>query len=260
MQPKVVYEKKIQSLIAQEKKATSSSTAKSEYAQQHSTRFKKLVNLVEGFLPEKKVRILDVGRSELTYLLNKKYPNVTSLGFAPEEDEGGHREQSDVSHIPHITYDLNQSDVTDLWPDEYAHTFDLIMFSETIEHLHVAPEYVLLFLRYLLKADGKIVVTTPNAASIYSRIRLLLGVHPFEKIRFYKQNPGHFREYTTREMRKIGKTAGLHIDELHLVNYDSINYFNSMANFKYLLLKPLEYIPNFRSFMIAVFKADEELL
>ena len=259
MQPKRVYKQKIESLIADEKKRTASSQAKTEYAQQHNTRFKKLVALAKRLEPNKNAQILDIGRSELTYLLSKKFAHVTSLGFAPEEDEGGHRERSEMNLIKHITFDLNTSDSIDLWPDGYAGTFDLIMFSETIEHLHVAPEFVLLFLRYLLKEEGKIVVTTPNAASIYSRIRLIFGVHPYEKIRYYKQNPGHFREYTVREMRQIGKTAGLQVDEMQLVNYKSINYFGSLANFKYIALKPFEYIPNFRSFMIAVFKADQQL-
>lgn len=256
MQYKQYYRQKINTLISAEKKLTAGSEAKKKYAQQHRARFKKLINLVENRLDRQDVHILDIGRSELTYMLSEKYPNVASLGFAPAEDDGGHRELDEGNHIPHITFDLNQADCTDLWPDEHAGSFDLIMFSETIEHLHLAPEFVLLFLRYLLKEDGQIVVTTPNAASIYSRVRLLFGVHPYEKIRFYKQNPGHFREYTVHEMEQIGKTAGLFADDIRLVNYQSINYFESTANAKYLLLKPFEFIPYFRSFMIVVFKPD----
>jgi len=257
MQDKQYYQHKISALISDEKKTTASSEAKKNYAQQHSARFEKLINLVDNRLQHQKSNILDIGRSELTYMLSKKYPNVTSLGYAPADDDGGHRELNAARYIPHITFDLNRADCTNLWPEENAGSFDLILFSETIEHLHVAPEFVLLFLRYLLKDEGQIVVTTPNAASIYSRTRLLFGVHPYEKIRFYKQNPGHFREYTVREMEQIGKTAGLCTDDIQLVNYQSINYFYSSANLKYLLLKPFEFIPNLRRFMIVVFKPHQ---
>jgi hypothetical protein len=89
---------------------------------------------------------------------------VTSLGLPLENDDGGHREVNNISHLDHISFDLNKSDNIKLWPDEYANKFDLIIFSETIEHLHIAPEYCLNFLHYLLNNDsGKIILTTPNA-------------------------------------------------------------------------------------------------
>lgn len=247
------YKERIQQLIAEEKEATASANSQERYSQNHQKRFDYILELCQKHQPSHSAKVLDVGRSELTYLLSRKYKEVTSLGFPLEADDGGHREVSDISDLPHIVFDLNKADETDKWPTQYAGKFDLIIFSETIEHVHIAPEMCLLLFRYLLKENGKILVTTPNAASIYKRVRLLFGVHPYEKIRYYKLNPGHFREYTLDEMKGIGAKVGLQTVDARLVNYDSINLFESLSAFKYICLKPFELVPAFRDYQVVVF-------
>ena len=256
MEDKKFYKKRIESLINDEKKKTASSGAQDVYSANHQERFNYILNLSSHLKPDDNISVLDIGRSELTYHLSQRYKDVTSLGLPLELDDGGHREVSDIQHLEHINFDLNKSGNVDLWQERYAHKFDLIIISETIEHLHVAPEFCLLFLHYLLNKQGNIILTTPNAASIHKRIRLLFGVHPYEKIRYYDANPGHFREYTVREMEAIGRAANLRAIEKRLINYRSLNVFESLSAFKYVLLKPFENIPGFRDYMIVVFEAS----
>lgn len=254
MEVKNLYKKKIDQLVAEEKKKTSSSDSQSSYSKNHSERFSHILKLAQHLKPDPDTVTLDIGRSELTFLLRKQYKNVISLGLPLDLDDGGHREVSDISDLEHIDFDLNKSDDVNLWPEQYHQKFDLIVFSETVEHLHIAPEFCLIFLHYFLKENGKIILTTPNAASIYNRVRLLFGVHPYEKIRYYKMNPGHFREYTLSEMKAIGRAAELDVIQEKLTTFQSVNPFESFSAFKYVLLKPFEFIPNCRDYMVVVFE------
>lgn len=91
-----------------------------------------------------------------------------------------------------------------------------------IEHLHEAPEYSLLFFKYLLKPDGLLICSTPNAAALHKRQKMVFGINPFERIRFYSKNPGHFREYTYKELAGMGKKCGL--------DFISHKYLNSFTH------------------------------
>jgi 2-polyprenyl-3-methyl-5-hydroxy-6-metoxy-1,4-benzoquinol methylase len=92
------------------------------------------------------------------------------------------------------------------------------VLGEVIEHVYVAPSLVLPALRNLLKPGGAMLVTTPNAAALAKRVRLLLGQNPFEMPRETPENPGHFREYTAAEMRKLGREAGFASVEIRLAD------------------------------------------
>ena len=91
--------------------------------------------------------------------------------------------------------------------------FDLIVFSETIEHLYTAPSIVLPFLsKFLLKKPGSgILIQTPNAVSFSKRFHLLLGKNPYNLIREDRTSPGHFREYTVNELKKYAEDAGFSV-------------------------------------------------
>jgi hypothetical protein len=65
---------------------------------------------------------------------------------------------------------------------------------------------------------------TPNAVALEKRIKLVTGYNPYELIRLNKDNPGHFREYTVRELKTLGEEAGL-----KLIDHETSNYF---ARFK----------------------------
>src|SRR5205814_4790582 len=127
-------------------------------------------------------------------------------------------EPEEIRNVPHIVCDLNRSCDAASWPGDKSR-FDLIVFAETIEHLHTPPEFALMMLGSLLKPGGLLLVTTPNAAGLSRRIRLLFGYHPYEKIRYFSHNPGHFREYTRREMIEMGQTAGLEVRECRTINF-----------------------------------------
>ncbi|TVR70815.1 MAG: hypothetical protein EA408_10500, partial [Marinilabiliales bacterium] len=136
---------------------------------------------------------------------------------------------------------------TEIYPD-YPDHFDLIVYGDTIEHLYTAPELSLLMLSCMLKPGGIIIVTTPNAVSLRNRITMLSGGNPFERIRYYKGNPGHYREYTKRELKEIGVAASLEVRDCY-----PVNFYNS-GSFKRLIAAPLTALPQLRDSLVAVFE------
>lgn len=212
------YLRKIKLLKSKEYSWTSGNDSAIKYAEVHQKRHNRILSLCKKYMPDVENNILDVGRSNLSVLLSKHYKSLTTLGLGLEQDDGGHRELEPLEDHKHIVFDLNRSEYVNEWPI-CKEKFDLIVFSETIEHLPVAPEFPLLFLQSLLKKDGLLLLTTPNAASILKRRDLLFGTNPFERIRFNLNNPGHFREYTRKEILQLAISTNFKVEYCKTINF-----------------------------------------
>jgi SAM-dependent methyltransferase len=143
--------------------------------------------------------------------------------------------------------DLNNTELLDNAVDQ---KYPLIIMAEVIEHLYTAPEIVLDKIKTWLEPNGILVIQTPNAVSLPKRLKMLLGIQPFEKIRLNKSNPGHFREYTMQELTKILKDLSFEVLYASRKNYFSPN--NKFLQF----LFSLEFLwpPSLRTGMTVVVK------
>lgn len=194
------------------------------YLDLHARRFAYVLPLVAASEPK---RILDVGPHFLTELLAVSFPDATlnTLGF---RNPSCYREERVAKHFD---FDLNdvQGGAAPELPEH-----DVVVMAEVLEHLYTAPELVLAFMRGVLAPGGRLVVQTPNAAAWNKRLALLRGTNPFEPIRESRENPGHFREYTPDELRRLGDKVGLEVERLELVDY-----FNAPMNAPARLLSRL---------------------
>jgi SAM-dependent methyltransferase len=172
----------------------------------HRPRFDFLLGVLESHLPKSNARVLDIGRSPLTSLLAEKLAvRVDCLGLEPDGSlpEGGRQ----------YCFDLNDTQHRERWRLALG-PYDVVVFAEVIEHLHTAPELVLAYLHELLVPGGLLLVQTPNAVSLRKRVKLAMGLNPFERIRVDISNPGHFREYTAGELREILVSAGFQVRQM----------------------------------------------
>lgn len=239
-------------LLEAEKSITCGQESGQTYLATHKARFADILRLCQRQVPDASVRVLDIGRSELTAYLGTFYKNIQTLGLDPSLDDGGHRELTPMAEVPHITFDLlNSAEVSD-WP--VCGSFDLIVFSEVIEHLCVAPEFVFAVLRFLLSERGVLICTTPNAADISKRLLLMAGRNPYERLRLYATNPGHVREYTKRELRKIAYDVGLRLVDHYYFHWIP----GGGQSIKRIIARLLRVWPSFRSFQICVLIKDEK--
>jgi hypothetical protein len=173
-----------------------------DYWPRHEGRFRFVLRYLDEHARSRVRHALDVGASFETRLLADCFPEwrIDTLG-------DGHDARF-VLPPPsrHFTYDLNAVADEARWPD-LGTRYDLIVFMEVIEHLNVPPARVLRFLAAQLAAGGTLLLTTPNAAWLKNRLKLLRGQNPFELLR--EGGGGHIREYTLAELQAAGSEAGL---------------------------------------------------
>lgn len=150
-------------------------------------------------------RVLDIGMGFQTLMLSRLLPQsrVDCLGVYQDE-----------RFQPARDFTFYSADLNDLALPGHPSCavdakFDLIVFMEVLEHLYTPPELVLSFLASCLNDGGVIILTTPNAAWLKNRLKMLWGRNPFELLKADRKNMGHIREYTKTELEKVFADVGL---------------------------------------------------
>lgn len=186
------------------------------YLKYHAPRYDMLLELLHTYYTGNE-DILDIGRSPFTRIAARYLETqIDTLGFeADKKTETGYNYQ----------FDLNDSQDSENWRSDIPQ-YDIIIFSEVIEHLYTSPELVLKFLKSLLKTGGIIIMQTPNAVALHKRIKMLLGKNPYHLISENISNPAHFREYTKEELADYCHNAGFSIEKVSVENYFDYRYRN----------------------------------
>lgn len=208
------------------------------YVAFHAPRYETLLQLLQRAGTAQARRVLDIGNSPLTELLAEAVScPVDNLGLDGDFD---------TPHGHSYWYDLNFTSQRDRWKTDLPR-YDLIVMAEVIEHLYTAPQTVLAFLRTLLTDRGALVIQTPNAAVLHNRVQMLAGHNPFEMIRETTNDPGHFREYTRKELVEVCRQAGLepihwsahsYFDYRYMEGSPTIARLGSLLNLLYRLVPP----------------------
>lgn len=108
----------------------------------------------------------------------------------------------------------------DVFPYPDGH-FELVLACELIEHMVADPMHLLLECRRVLADGGRLLLTTPNIASLTSVWRVL---HGYDNPQIYYQYSRpvegkateiqHMREYTAFELRNAVRDAGFEVELL----------------------------------------------
>lgn len=160
--------------------------------------------LMQNYLPKEKVKFLDVGSGSGFFLrILKKHGydyDYTGLDFSEEQIELAKKEGTTV-----LKADLNDTLPLD------DNSFDIILASEIIEHIYDTDKF-LEELHRLLKPGGKLILTTPNIASLGERIRLLRGIRPAAIDVSVRNTPAHIHGFTLADLKDLFKSAGLKLE------------------------------------------------
>jgi len=183
------------------------------YLRFHRRRYERLLALVADIVGRREgLALLDVGPGFQTELFRDELHGlrVDSLGYTDDRFPARAGEAD-------AQFDLNDTERPERWPA--AGTYDIVVCAEVIEHLVAAPTHLLRFLATQLAPTGRLVLQTPNAASLYKRIRLLRGRHPYDQLRENSGNAGHIRESTLPELRTFAAAAGLRVESARIDNW-----------------------------------------
>jgi SAM-dependent methyltransferase len=113
-------------------------------------------------------------------------------------------------------------------------SFDFVTYTDVIEHHAFSPRPVLREIHRVLVPGGRVIILTPNQASIYNRLMLLFGRsiygdfdHFFDTGADGSIYLGHHHEFTRAELRAALERTGFNVRELRVVEGDlaSLLYF-----------------------------------
>jgi SAM-dependent methyltransferase len=97
-------------------------------------------------------------------------------------------------------------------------TFDMVMMNDVLEHLHDSPREMLNDCCELLKPEGLLYVTVPNATELCKRVWVMLGRSNMPRYDLFYWSPGpwrgHVREYVKRDLTQLCTFLDLRIREL----------------------------------------------
>ncbi len=94
--------------------------------------------------------------------------------------------------------------------------FDVVFAGEVIEHLADTDTFIREIKR-VLKGDGRLVLTTPNVASLARRVMLLFGINPYFEASFTFPGAGiagHLRYFTPSLLKNYLTSFGFNLEFL----------------------------------------------
>jgi 2-polyprenyl-3-methyl-5-hydroxy-6-metoxy-1,4-benzoquinol methylase len=182
----------------------------SNYLVNHHDRYLVTFDIIRS-LGEGK-RILEVGclPGHLTVLLRKAGLDVQGIDLDPTriqplwDEHGIEVDTGDIESEP-LPYDED--------------SYDLIIFTEMLEHLRVNPLHSVREMARVLRPGGLLLLSTPNITPLH-RVGFLFGrdyqgdpVKEFGKLERIG-HMGHVRLYSTHEVVRILEHAGLSVEEV----------------------------------------------
>jgi SAM-dependent methyltransferase len=174
-----------------------------------------------------KVRVLEVGPASVSRMYEKVIDGLEfyTAGIPPDKGDLATIHELYGSEA-HYFVNLEDADISGLYPALIAQPFHIIIMCEVVEHVRASPKELLSDLFRILTPDGAILLSTPNARSEDRMRKYLLGELPQEV--YEKSSRGrysdyhmHVREFTMMELKSAIVSAGGQIDFAGISDYFS---------------------------------------
>lgn len=175
------------------------------YIQAHITRFVHIINVLNNlFHPSEKpdnIKVLDFGSH--TGVLGIALKNLGYDIHCIDIDKviDGHLKNYTENNIK--VDKLSPNWVRLPYPDNF---FDLVIFSEVLEHLYDSPINYLSEFKRILKPNGFLLLTTPNVMRIENKLKFLLSINIYQDIERFCYAPRysiHYREYSKTDLQLL---------------------------------------------------------
>ena len=182
--------------------------------------FKVFIYRFESILESLKHRepfdsILDIGTTPFTFFLREKYRGIN---ISTIDRTNLLKDRCANADINHFMADLDVG-TTPFKDNE----FDVIIFTEVLEHIFAPPKNILIELKRILKGTGLLILSVPNIATLSNRLKLLFGKQilsdPDKVMRKnYIHGHGHLHEYTKKEIVSLCQAAGFKVVQVEMLS------------------------------------------
>jgi SAM-dependent methyltransferase len=185
----------------------------------HHRRLLQVIEKLDPYL-ESKPAVLDIGSfGEFPLILLKFYeaPVVHANSF-----EGGvicygkgrllETGDPDIE----LAFVIEQCDIERRRMTQAAESLDMVTCFEVLEHLRYDPMFMMLEIHRVLRPNGLLVLTTPNASSWETMARVTALESPFIASSYFANGSGiiHCKEYSASEIQQLLKNAGFKLERL----------------------------------------------
>jgi len=165
------------------------------HAERHKLMLKDIIKLAGSDKLVCNIGLSSFDKLAVNYLGDRYYCAVPNMEFLKSVG------QLYISEQNIIYYDITKNNL------EPNSKFDLVIIAETLEHIFEDDEIVMLSIANLLRPNGLIYLTVPNAARHINRIKLLFGKNIFwskyDILNGVYGGYGHIREYTVIEVKSM---------------------------------------------------------
>ena len=193
-----------------------------------SDRAQTILSILRG---RKAIRFLDIGcgDGQLTARV-REVVNAREVHGVDVDPEAIRRARE--KGIRTVQVDLDREPLP--YPSNF---FDLVLASEVIEHIY-DPGGLLAETHRVLTPGGEFIVTTPNLASWYNRLALLLGFQPWLTSASL-HNPGAGKLNLGRFLTKVGTIGGDHLRVVTLKALRDIALAHGFTPVKFHVVSPI---------------------
>ncbi len=112
-------------------------------------------------------------------------------------------------------------------------SFDYVTYTDVMEHHAFSPKRVLAEIHRVLCPGGRLILLTPNHASVYNRIKLLFGGNVNDEFDYFfnttadtETYPGHHREFTRVEIKSALEQLRFRVLECRVIDDDLESLLN----------------------------------
>jgi SAM-dependent methyltransferase len=183
-----------------------------EYFNFHCRRFDYLLDKLEKFYAPGK-KFLDIGSFQGFMMLGAKLAGYDVFGIDLLKYV-----EAMAPLSRKYNFDNRAGDLRDPLPFADA-TFDLILFSEVLEHFDFHPLSFFKEIKRILKPGGRIIITTPNLCRLNNCLSLIFNQSINWDIKENYHENIHRREFTKSEIDWLLAEAGLKIFSSEFVNF-----------------------------------------
>lgn len=218
--------------------------AEIDYVRSSQSRFERIARSIPD--SDAPLRVLDIGTTPFTLYIKQTHPHY-EVSTLDRTDLMAERCRLAGVRLKACNLD----DALLPFDDE---SFDVVIFTEVLEHIFAPPSDVLREVKRIMRPHGKLILGVPNIARLSERIKLLLGRSPLPEAdhqmnKDWQHGHGHLHEYTRSEILSICRAVNLRPTKVDMLAVNPLDMVRGRMKFhwkKFLYYSIVSLFPSFR--------------